>query len=300
MQTQPQDGRFFVETGHWVSGPFLEYYESVPDPLLILGYPLTEQMAHPIRQGVIIQFFQRARLELNTNVSEAQQEVNLAPLGEWLYSSTGRGELANFAMATNACRTFPESGIPVCYAFLQFYDGNNGAVYFGEPVSQPEIIDGRLVQYFERARMEWRPEMPNGQRVALTDLGRLDFDLTIGNDAYTEPLIGIPEAQLVDIRAHAFAEHPLIGSGERQTVFVVVVDQYMRPVADAQVMVTVRMPNGSVENLRPDRATNEDGFTQVDFSIPEIEPNQVVEIQAEANVINGPQDLTTTWFRVWW
>ena len=47
-----------------------------------------------------------------------------------------------------------------------------GEAYFGEPISPMEVMpNGRLVQYFERARMEWWPEKPTGMRVVLTDVG---------------------------------------------------------------------------------------------------------------------------------
>jgi hypothetical protein len=40
---QSDEPRFFPETGHWVSGDFLAKYESVPNPELVFGMPLTGQ-----------------------------------------------------------------------------------------------------------------------------------------------------------------------------------------------------------------------------------------------------------------
>ena len=33
-----------------------------------------------------------------------------------------------------------------------------------------------IVQYFEKARMEWQPWSENGRRVVIADLGRIYFD----------------------------------------------------------------------------------------------------------------------------
>lgn len=61
----------------------------------------------------------------------------------------------------------------MCYKLLQFYDANNGPFYFGEPISEAELRDGRIVQYFENARFEWRPNQPSDLQIGLTDLGRV-------------------------------------------------------------------------------------------------------------------------------
>jgi hypothetical protein len=42
---------------------------------------------------------------------------------------------------------------------------------FGYPISEPFESGGILVQYFERSRFEYHPELPNGSRVLLTRLG---------------------------------------------------------------------------------------------------------------------------------
>lgn len=294
-----QAGRFFEETGHWVREPFLSFYEQAPDPLRLFGYPLTDAFEHPMRREIRIQYFQRARLEYDAN-AEPGKQVRLAPLGEWLYDSLSHGELADFTRNTSACRVFPATGLPVCYAFLQFYDANQGPTYFGDPISDVEVLDGRLVQYFTSARFEWRPEMPAGQRVALTDIGRLDFDRTIGDERMRTPSSNALLYSPLSIRVHAFPARPLLAAGEQQTIFIVVQDQHNNPVADAQVVVSLQLPDGSRQNLATLGPTNLSGFTQVDFRLDNVLPNQVVEVQVEATVQNGPSNGTVSWFRIWW
>ena len=53
------DRRYFPQTGHVVCGPFLGLWERYG--LDIFGYPITEAIAY---DGVVIQYFQRARMEL--------------------------------------------------------------------------------------------------------------------------------------------------------------------------------------------------------------------------------------------
>jgi hypothetical protein len=293
-----QDGQYFEDSGHWVRTPFLEFYRQAPDPLLLFGFPITEAFDHPVKQGIKVQFFQRARMEWDTNGTAG---ITLLPLGEYLYDSLQHGEKAGFAVNNGACRVFPTTNKPVCYAFLQFYDANQGSVYFGDPISDVEILDNRLVQYFKNARMEWRPENEPGQRVALTDIGRLNFDIAFGDATLTKPsvssnIIGRPTR----IQVYAFPDKTLITATARQKVFVIVRDQNNMPVEGALVMIEVQSPNGTIDKYRPDGPTNKDGFVEIGFNVTQLEPNQVVKVIARANVINGPDGNAETMFRIWW
>jgi sortase (surface protein transpeptidase) len=65
-------------------------------------------------------------------------------------------------------------GVPYCAenAFLAFWKANGGLEILGLPVSQPFVDDrGLLVQYYERAIMEWHPENGAKYQVLLTLLG---------------------------------------------------------------------------------------------------------------------------------
>ncbi len=65
-------------------------------------------------------------------------------------------------------------GVPYCAenAFLAFWKGNGGLEILGLPVSQPFVDDrGLIVQYYERAIMEWHPENGPQYQVLLTLLG---------------------------------------------------------------------------------------------------------------------------------
>ena len=68
---------------------------------------------------------------------------------------------------------FPETGHAVSGLFRSYWETHGGLVTFGFPLSEPfEEIDAstgqpRLVQYFERARMEHHPDNPPAYQVLL-------------------------------------------------------------------------------------------------------------------------------------
>src|SRR5512140_1285847 len=173
---QSADIQFFPETGHTIKGDFLRFYKSVREPKLIFGYPITEQITS--KDGKTVQYFQRARFELL-----GPQNVQLTALGQAVYKPGQQLVLTNLA----GCDVFP-TNYPVCFAFLDFYRTNGGAAQFGNPISPFEFHENLIVQYFEKARFEWRADRPEGQRVVLTDLGRLYFDQFGEDPSYLKPV----------------------------------------------------------------------------------------------------------------
>src|SRR5688572_23208725 len=163
VRAQSVDVQYFPETGHTIRGDFLQFYKSVRDSKLVFGYPITEQM--PSKDGKTVQYFQRARFELRADLPE-NQRVQLTPLGQATYKPANQLRLTN----TSGCDLF-STGYYVCFAFLDFYKANGGAAQFGNPISPFEFHENLIVQYFEKARFEWRADRPEGQRVVLTDLG---------------------------------------------------------------------------------------------------------------------------------
>ncbi len=73
-------------------------------------------------------------------------------------------------------RYFPLTGHNVSGAFLRFFEENGGVDVFGYPRTEAFEENGRLVQYFQRHRMEWWPENPAGWQVQLALIG----DLVLG------------------------------------------------------------------------------------------------------------------------
>jgi hypothetical protein len=281
--------------GHIVQDEFLKFYHSASDPLLVFGYPITDEFTDP-DTGLTTQYFQKARFELVS--SPGGSIVHLASLGEILH--TDAAVTASIPTNGSACRFFQQTGKNVCFAFLQFYDGNNGPVFFGNPISDVEIRDGRYVQYFERARLEWQPDKPSDQHVALTDLGAIDFysrDIHPANpDSNT---IKIPDLITTKLTVHAFVDQALLPAYGEQTIYIIVQDQKLAPVQGANISVKVYHPGRALPQLLTPFITTENGISSEQFSIDNIPAKDVVRIEVTASY-EGLSDSTSTWFRVWW
>ncbi|HEU5422639.1 MAG TPA: hypothetical protein VFU72_03785, partial [Nitrolancea sp.] len=155
---------YFPVTGHHVSDQVLTYWRAHGD-LSIFGYPLTEPIQ---RDGLTVQYFERARLELHPELAGTPYEVELTLLGD--QTAAGHQE-ASFqrmsAVGANDSKDrvyFSATGHYLAYGFKSFWDGNGGLAIFGYPISEEfsekNADDGKTytVQYFERARFEYHPE----------------------------------------------------------------------------------------------------------------------------------------------
>jgi hypothetical protein len=287
---QSVDIRFFPETGHHVRGDFLRFYQSVRDPHLVFGYPITEQITS--KDGKTVQYFQRARFELRADWPE-NQRVQMTSLGQALYSPVGQLEINN----SSGCEVFT-TGYRVCFAFLDFYRANGGLAQFGNPISPFEFHDNLIVQYFEKSRFEWRADRPEGQRVVLTDLGRLYFD-RLGEDQAllrsVSPLDATINAVL-SIKVRAFVSKSVTTSSGQQTVHVIVQSQTLQAVSNATGKATIHWPDGRTEEYF--FTTNSSGVGSVTFNFADQKGGELVPI----DIVVTYQRLagtTRTSFRVW-
>ena len=86
---QPQEGAsFFPETGHNLSGKFLDYWNS-NGGLAVFGYPISEERTevNPIDgKEYTVQYFERNRFELHPENAGTPYEVLLGQLGTELYN----------------------------------------------------------------------------------------------------------------------------------------------------------------------------------------------------------------------
>lgn len=298
QQTRPGDSIEFAETGHTVSGPFLVMYNSAKDPFVVFGYPVTDVMDHQFTPNVKVQYFQRARMEYDPAKPEGQQ-VTLTDLGEFYYDENNNGVDARVYVSRNACRFFEDNEFPVCYLFKDFYNANEGEKFFGLPISNVREMDGRLVQYFERARMEWRPDVP-GRQVFLTDLGQIDYTLRDGRESVVDG--NIIEHSLTKAYVRVFPAKPLVGKNETQTMYIIVQNQLFAPYAGAQVSVTLEYPNGTKTDSLSLQPTDKNGISVMEnISTAGVKPNQFVKVfvVVDPGAGNAPINATS-WFRVWW
>lgn len=293
---QVEREEYFKETGHRVSGEFYLLYISTPNYLQMFGYPITDAFLDT-NTGNLIQYFQKARFELDPEAPEGRR-VRLSPLGDFMYER-GEGEPLPTQGGSSACPTFPETGFKICDTFLVFFEENGGLEMFGYPLSNAEMNSGRIVQYFQNARFEWHPEFPSGNRVILTDLGSQYFYVRREN-----PVRLLPDDNgdiikgLMDLRASAYPGQAVTSLNGRQTVYVIVQDQRLLPVSDAEVSLVVHLPSGEIGRYMVPTPTNKDGVIQFEF---EFNSSRIGEAEIEVIVMRDHLEAhTVTSYRVWW
>lgn len=287
---QSADIQYFPETGHNVRGDFLRFYKSVKDPGLVFGYPITEQITS--KDGKTVQYFQRARFELRADLPE-DQRVQLTPLGQATYQPGGQLNIDN----STGCQLFP-TGQRVCFTFLDFYRANGAAAQFGNPISPFEFHNHLIVQYFERARFEWRADRPEGQRVVITDLGRLYFE-QLGEDQAHLKSINPLDATInpvLSINVRAFVMKSVTRSSGQQTIYVIVRSQTLQPVSNATGRATIHWSDGQTEEYF--FTTNNLGVANVSFNFSNQRQGELVPIDIIVTY-QGLVGRTTTSFRIW-
>jgi hypothetical protein len=286
---QSSGGEYFKETGHYVSGEFLVFYRSVPNAIALFGYPITEAF---VKNGRTIQYFQRARFELFPELP-AGQRVKLTPIGKALYSPGEQLDIFN----PFACRYFPQTGYSVCYAFLDFFKANGGVERFGQPISPFEYRNELIVQYFENARLEWKPWLPDGQRVSVADLGRSYFDLQKEDPNLLKPLDGNSTGNLIQLQVRAFVWKAVTLASDHQLVYVIVQDQNLQPVSGAQGIATVHWADETTTTVS--FSTNSSGVGIVPLTFLNQPYGKMVSIEIRVTK-DGLDASTTTSFRIWY
>jgi LPXTG-site transpeptidase (sortase) family protein len=99
---------------------------------------------------------------------------------------------------------FRETGHTLAYGFREFYNRQGGLPIFGLPITEVFVEDGRPVQYFERARLEWHGDLG----IALAGhLGRWAADGRTGESAFA-PVRSAP----ANVRYFAETGHTLGGA----------------------------------------------------------------------------------------
>ncbi len=292
VNAQAQDSKYFSETGHNVKGDFLKFYNGNPNATFLYGYPITEEFNS--RDGKTVQYFQRARFELRNDMPEGQR-VQLTALGQLTFVSTGPLNVNN----SFACRVYVETGFSVCFAFLEFFDQYGGAGQFGYPISGFEYHENKIVQYFQKARLEWQPWKNEGQRVAVSDLGRIYFD-SLGEDpgllAPVKPIDNSPKVT-TNLQVRAFAWKAVTLATDTQLIFVIVQDQNLQPVANAGCSIVVHWPDGRSETTSI--ATNSNGVGIVSLSFVSQPYGSLIYTDVTCTT-NGLSSTTTTSFRIWY
>ncbi len=284
---------FFPETNKWVRGEFLKFYLKAPNPKILFGLPISDEMVDPT--GTRVQYFERARFELR--LTEKGYEVRLANLG-WM-SMEDEASSEEVPGYSPTCRFFPATGKYVCYAFVDFYDKFNGDFYFGNPLTNMEKREGGYVQNFENARLEYRANAVNGETIKITDLGRIAFIKYVGKiPPESKNYIPGRTQNPAGTHMHVFVLKSVAQVGAEQTVSVVVHDNQSSAAVGARVNLVLEYPGGRKEPLS-NGVVDADGVFQASFKVGELKVNEVVKVLAQAES-GGATFFASKWFRIWY
>lgn len=162
---------YVAATGHYMRGAFRDFWDK-NGGLANFGYPLTDEYVDA-QTGRIYQYYERSRFE------RAQASSTIVQLGLIGREVAGTRSFSTAQPISNSQqrRYFPETRHIVQYGFKDIWETRGGLAIFGLPLSDEldeQLADGQThtIQYFERARFEYWPNLPAGQRVLLSALGR--------------------------------------------------------------------------------------------------------------------------------
>ena len=288
---------YFPETGHNLKGEFLKFFRE-HGGLEIFGYPITEEL---VEDGQLVQYFQRTRLESHPE-NPAERRVRLGVLAEWMGKNTPPIDPSLIPLADDPDRRyFSETGHTVTFSFLAFFDAKGGVDIFGYPITEYFSENGRFVQYFQSARMEFYPDRPPAQQVQLADLGEIYFEWA-GLDASLrraaparlndEPALGP-----TTLRLDASVTSPYTSYPGQQTVHVYVTDQRRRGVKDARVTFVVEYPG--VAKTYNMAVTGAKGYTSYTFDLERspVARSVVIRITATFGSLTGETQTSFVFWR---
>ncbi|HNT73718.1 MAG TPA: Ig-like domain-containing protein [Anaerolineae bacterium] len=299
---QNETEKYFPETHHWVTGVFLEYFLK-RGGLEIFGYPISEPF---MDQGLLVQYFQKVRMEWHPQNPDPYK-VQLGLLGEELkYRQSGIP--APYPQSRRKIY-FPETEHTLAYAFLDYFRTHGGLDIFGYPITEMHFEEGKIVQYFQRAKMEWRPEDP-AATIRIGDLGTMYVNLyrdRMPTEAF-QPMTaegdkpGLEPTStptITAVSAVVSLKYWVLGQNRVQTVSVLVTDNFGTPVNGAQVNLQLETPDGEKlpGNSQP-LITNERGFAQTE--LPVNWERSGTQIIVKANVTyNGLSTMGQNIFLLW-
>lgn len=291
-------GRFYPETGHTVDPYFLTSFDEYGG-LEILGYPITDAFIDPV-SGLLIQYFQNARLELYPVRTDGKWSVRVSPLGAILGGDQAAQKTPSVPYASNAgCRYYKQTEHRVCHAFLDYYDSNGGPKVFGYPISEFTLENGRLMQYFQWFRLDWHPEAKSELQVRVAPLGLLHFEQMGYDRSLRRPQA--PNStfsyRTLRLRIKTSVRAAVVGPGEAVQVSVQVRDQHLNPVRGAAAVLTAHFHDGDHIQLMP--VTDKAGISTIVLEGRDHTPGDVVKL--EFWVVYGEIQATSRdSFRVWW
>ncbi len=289
--------QYFSETGHTVEEPFLAYFEAYGG-IARFGFPITDQYVDTTT-NLTIQYFQKARLEFHPANPPAYR-IQLGLLGDDLGKRQPPLAVRDIPSANDPnCAYFDATGHAVCYEFRRFFETTGGIDLYGYPITPQRVEGTRIVQYFQRARLEWHPDQSEGQRVQTATLGTIYYDWARLDPSRLRPTVVNAQAgaMVTALRMNAAVDDPFAPSGGTQRVFVQVTDQLGQPAANVAVQMIVHAPDGDTAYTLP--TTDAHGVTALTFLTGQYPIGESVNLELLASA-NGLTASTRTSYMIWY
>ena len=289
--------QYFPETGHTVRDPFINYFLSTGG-VLQYGLPITDEYVDPTTR-LLVQYFQKARLEWHPG-NDDPYKVQLGLLGAELGKQQAPVPISKIPAVNDPnCQYFVETGHSACFVFRDFWLSQGALDRFGYPIGEFTIENGVMVQYFQRARMEWHPEKPEGQRVQLAPLGSIYFNAAGFDPTLLDPVGAAAHlGQVTTLHARASVFKPVAVTNDSQTSFVFVTDQFGRPLSGVAVTLIVYFPQGAQSFTLP--PTNAGGTSFQGFALPKLAAGTLVPMSYVLSYPGLADALTKTSCMIWY
>jgi hypothetical protein len=145
---------YFSETGHHLSNRsgFLDFWRANGQQVNF-GYPISDEI---VEGGRVVQYFEQARFEYHPEALGTPHQVELGLLGREALAIQGMP--GGIADPQSGGDYFPQTRHSLSGEFRAFWKKRGGLEAFGFPLSEPTDEGGRIVQYFERVKLEYHPE----------------------------------------------------------------------------------------------------------------------------------------------
>ncbi len=294
---------YLTDSGHNIHGSFMAFYLS-HNGVVNFGLPLTEAF---IEDGFIVQYFERARLELHADNPEPFR-VQLGLLGTQFGISDPAVKTAAIPSPNNPdFRYFPNTGLWISLTVKQYFETHGGVDVLGYPLSLLRFENGNFVQYFQRARLEWNPADSNPNRVRISPVGQMilgrryppdliyrahavndwcpeynSASLPKGFLPATPPVAGVPTLvpPNTTLSLQVRVKFRQTGPTGPQYVDIMVTDQNSRPFAGAALFATVHFSNG--DRVFPLLSSDGSGKSAFSFDIGSQAPGSTTLVDVTA------------------
>jgi len=323
---QGSGARYFPATGHNVQGEFLAFYDRYGGEE-IFGLPRTEEL--PLGD-LTVQYFERVRMEYHPR-NPSEYRVQLSLLGDLLGYGAAPLRQSSYSRNSATRRYYPETGHTVCYSFLQYFDSHGGLTVFGYPITELTMESGRVVQYFQRAKLEYYRDNPPHAQIRLGNLGDEYIQREGLPQAYLAQVAPIDQAQpdagtqvsaqviptpvtpaarasvwpdvpptprpVGRFQVSASVKYPITGQGGYQTVYVRVTDEWGQALQGASVQAVAHFRDG--DRMLSADDTDATGHSSLSFGIGHPPPGYTVII--DVSVSYGGRTVTqAVSFIPWW